>query len=406
MSIRARNAYLATHKEKSRKKGGKTIMQNQIFSTRPVFFWKRCMSFFRQIGSFRFLVGALLMSVGGFSSGCSLVAPIHPKSTECLTCHESRALLLPSHQDLSKDCSTCHQKTKWVRAIPHEKSSLQGKHLKLLCNQCHKNVPHESLPMDCYSCHQKNYEGVINPNHVFGKYSKQCQACHSQEKWTPAFLNHDQFFLLEGAHRNLACEKCHINDRYAGTPKDCYSCHQKNYEGVKNPDHVLRKYPKQCQSCHTQIKWKPAIFDHNQFFALKGAHQKLACEKCHINDRYAGTPKDCYSCHQKNYTGTKNPNHVTAQFPRTCQTCHGESSWKPATFAHDKYFPISQGKHREYEKSCGECHKNTQNYKEFTCTDCHEHNKSNMDREHRDESDYRYESKACFKCHPQGIADD
>ncbi len=46
------------------------------------------------------------------------------------------------------------------------------------------------------------------------------------------------------------------------------------------------------------------------------------------------------------------------------------------------------------------------NYAVFECILCHEHNQSEMDDEHRDVSGYRYESVACYQCHPDGRADD
>ena len=66
------------------------------------------------------------------------------------------------------------------------------------------------------------------------------------------------------------------------------------------------------------------------------------------------------------------------------------------------YFPIYSGSHRGEWEGCIECHTQQENYTVFSCIDCHEHNKSDMDKEHREENGYSYNSMACFICHPDG----
>ena len=38
----------------------------------------------------------------------------------------------------------------------------------------------------------------------------------------------------------------------------------------------------------------------------------------------------------------------------------------------------------------------------MNCTECHEHSRNNTNNEHNDVPNYRYESQACFDCHPKG----
>jgi hypothetical protein len=38
----------------------------------------------------------------------------------------------------------------------------------------------------------------------------------------------------------------------------------------------------------------------------------------------------------------------------------------------------------------------------FSCTNCHEHNKTEMDSEHREVGGYVYNSVNCLSCHPKG----
>jgi hypothetical protein len=133
-----------------------------------------------------------------------------------------------------------------------------------------------------------------------------------------------------------------------------------------------------------------------------GAHVATACNQCHVNNRFAGTPTDCYSCHQADFQRPTNPNHVTLNFAHDCTTCHTLNAWLPATFDHDgQYFRIYSGKHRGKWQSCATCHVNAANYKVFECILCHEHNKTKMDDKHKNKPDYLYDSRACFNCHPR-----
>ncbi|MEK7787583.1 MAG: cytochrome c3 family protein, partial [Chloroflexota bacterium] len=100
-------------------------------------------------------------------------------------------------------------------------------------------------------------------------------------------------FPLTGQHAVIACDTCHANAVYLGTPRECEACHA----GVKPANH----FPGSCDNCHSTTAWKPATFDHTGL-------------------------TDCVSCHTKN----KPANHWEGQ----CSLCHSTSAWKPATFDH------------------------------------------------------------------------
>ncbi len=173
------------------------------------------------------------------------------------------------------------------------------------------------LATACVSCHQRDYAATTNPNHASSRFPTTCEACHTIQAWRPATFDHGRTgFPLTGAHLRAECAGCHPGGRYAGTPKDCYSCHRDDYEGTSNPNHAASRFPTQCQNCHNTGAWRPASFDHGSTrFPLTGAHTRVDCARCHVGGRYAGTPTDCYSCHQANYNGTTNPNHAGGRLP-------------------------------------------------------------------------------------------
>ena len=132
------------------------------------------------------------------------------------------------------------------------------------------------------------------------------------------------------------------------------------------------------------------------------AHAAIAnqCATCH-NGNYNNTPNTCFGCHQDDYNQTNDPDHQAAQFPTTCETCHSQSAWEPATWDHDNlYFPIYSGEHEDEWDQCTDCHSNPNNYSIFTCLTCHQQGETNQD--HQGVSGYQYNSNACLACHPEG----
>ena len=95
----------------------------------------------------------------------------------------------------------------------------------------------------------------------------------------------------------------------------------------------------------------------------------------------------------------RSPSHAAAGFSTTCETCHRatDSSWTQGRFNHR--FPITSGRH---QAPCSTCHQSGTSYQNFTCLTCHEHSQSRMDDQHRGRNGYRYESRACYSCHPTG----
>jgi hypothetical protein len=128
-------------------------------------------------------------------------------------------------------------------------------------------------------------------------------------------------------------------------------------------------------------------------------HATQACATCHKNNVYKGTPRDCAGCHQADYSRAANPNHVAAGFPTTCDTCHKatDATWQQGRFAHTA-FPLS-GRHNV---ACQQCHTTPSNFAVFSCTVCHA--RSTTDGKHNGVNGYRYDSNACYACHPNGRA--
>ena len=117
------------------------------------------------------------------------------------------------------------------------------------------------------------------------------------------------------------------HERVAVTREECVTCHITEFERATEPLHV-GNFPETCGDCHREYSWRPAErFDHQQFFAIEGAHALVKCSQCHTRGYAAGqTPKDCVGCHRQDYAESPFPRHST--FPTTCADCHSTSGWK------------------------------------------------------------------------------
>jgi len=341
---------------------------------------------------------------------CHLNGVYKGTPVRCYDCHWIRRQDDIYRTALGSDCENCHRPISWTAVnwnhAVQTGQPLNAAHRNLSCDSCHKNGNFQLASFDCYSCHREDYEETSDPNHVQAGFPTTCEVCHlpSHASWDQASLNHNSVFPLQGVHATLDCGACHKNGVYAGTPRDCYGCHRADYEQTRDPNHAAAGFPTSCELCHkpSDSDWDQADLNHNSVFPLQGVHATLDCGACHKNNVYEGTPRECYGCHRADYEQARDPNHAAAGFPTACETCHrsSDASWNQARFAHT-WFPINSGRHAGND--CSACHTDPGNFKVFTCLTCHDRGSTNE--EHSDVSGYRYDSAACYNCHPQGRAE-
>jgi hypothetical protein len=334
---------------------------------------------------------------------------------ECVGCHQAdyNRTQNPNHAaaGFSTACEMCHR-----ASDPSFKGAsaggagfnhnavfpLVGVHATQACGVCHKNNVYKGTSRDCVGCHLNDYNRTTNPNHAASNFSTACDTCHrpTDTQWGGGTgFNHNSVFALVGVHATQACATCHVNNVFKGTPRDCVGCHLPQYNATRSPSHVAANFPTTCDSCHraTDTRWQGATFNHNSVFALVGVHATQACTACHVNNVYRGTSRECVGCHLPQYNATRSPSHIAAGFPTTCATCHQatDTSWTQGRFSHTA-FPLN-GPHN---RPCMDCHTTANNFTVFSCTVCHA--RGDTDSHHRSVTGYRYDSAACYACHPNG----
>jgi len=327
--------------------------------------------------------------------------------TSCATCHWVRRQDDPYRTRLGTACEQCHRTSGWS-PVKWDHAAATGMPLNLAhktldCAGCHKDRVFTAANAACITCHRGDYDRTASPNHAAAGFSTQCTECHrvSDPTFAGRAFNHNAFFPLVGQHAVQNCAACHVDGRYHGTSRDCIGCHRDDYDRTGAPNHAAAGLSTVCDSCHraSDAGWRGVGLDHNQFFPLVGRHATQTCAACHLNGVYKGTARDCDGCHTSQYNRTASPSHVAARFPTTCEVCHRatDTAWTQGRFTHS-WFPITSGKHAG--NPCSACHQNPNDFTQFTCLTCHGRTKT--DDQHKGRTGYRYDSLACYSCHPQG----
>jgi hypothetical protein len=146
-------------------------------------------------------------------------------------------------------------------------------------------------------------------------FGSNCLECHDGADRMGNF-DHSKVFPLAGKHAQLSCEKCHADQKYAGTPVKCVACHAE-------PDIHKGFFGLKCDYCHTSEAWRPALLREHNFPLDHGGKGEVDCKTCHIASYAAYT---CYGCHdhqaapiQLSHAKVNLPEGVTLE---QCAACH------------------------------------------------------------------------------------
>jgi predicted CXXCH cytochrome family protein len=280
---------------------------------------------------------------------------LRPSFARCLDCHRDDHGGQLASRPGGAACEPCHNVSGWKPSLfgvaQHAKLKLplEGRHAKIECAACHgpdrKGLPplpaREALgragvalavkEVDCASCHYDAHGGRFGSAGARTKPNG-CASCHNAAAFRPSTVDvaaHRDFaYPLDGAHRAISCDACHLECKpaparsslllahgqapamsFTTKGRDCEACH----ETPHGDQFAQRGNAGKCASCHGEDAFKPASrFDHDvaAAFSLKGAHAHVPCAKCH---RTVSSPAG-------------RPIVVYRPVPHACEDCHGKNS--------------------------------------------------------------------------------
>jgi hypothetical protein len=272
---------------------------------------------------------------------------------KCLSCHQPIAARMARHAGVhataASGCVGCHAEHAGrdgqlrhfdTAHFDHAKATgfaLLGRHARVAanCAACHKARSFLTASPNCASCHADVHKGALG---------RDCAACHSAKvafrELGGGFDHAKSAFPLVGAHRTVACTKCHVNRTFKGVKfATCTACHTDPHQ---------ERFGGTCTACHTAETWRTRKVDHDRTgFRLVGRHVTVDCAACHKRPamRVKLTSDTCAACHVDVHRGT---------FRQDCSACHTESGFQKTPFDHSKTaFPL-EGKHATL--ACASCH--------------------------------------------------
>jgi len=170
------------------------------------------------------------------------------KFANCTDCHRDEHHGQFAQRADKGRCESCHTvegfRPALYTVVEHAKSdfALTGSHLAQPCVACHQTISDAKgtefvrfkfREHNCEACHKDIHAGQFKP--------KKCETCHNVESWKDLAFEHDRdsSYRLEGEHRYVKCNGCHLEDTKGGTrlrrykPIDpsCKTCHTR--EGLE-----------------------------------------------------------------------------------------------------------------------------------------------------------------------------
>jgi DUF971 family protein len=151
-----------------------------------------------------------------------------------------------------------------------------------------------------------------------------------------------------------------------------------------------------CENCHTATGWTPirAVpeFNHDSTrYPLRGMHEKVSCNGCHLKPVFTDVGKNCADCHADIHR---------RQMGADCARCHTVNGWNVSVQAinnHFNRFPLL-GAHAVVQ--CEDCHKGAAvgNYLGLStaCQSCHIKDFQNATSPNHVQSGF---STTCEGCH-------
>lgn len=322
---------------------------------------------------------------------------------KCLDCHEIIQNYVnndrgyhASTEVQNKTCVNCHSEHhgRSFNSAKFEEDqfdhkltgyTLKGKHAQIEdCRKCHKPEYISSsiiskregtflgMGTACLDCHKDYHQGTLD---------KDCLQCHSFETFeeAPRFDHKEANFVLEGAHQEVDCIKCHAKSQREGKDfqqfnniafQKCTDCHDDVHSG---------KFGTSCTDCHSVNSWirlkANNKFDHNLTdYPLEGLHQQVSCKECHTSGDHSLPLAfgQCLDCHDDYHQGELT---TVGGTPQDCQQCHSvQKPFSYSSYSIDEHqsssYPL-EGAH--LATPCFACHKANQDQRwnfDFTSTDC------------------------------------
>lgn len=343
---------------------------------------------------------ALIASRDSTVRRSSVVAPLRPEASECLSCHAMRLLVgeIPEDEPHGAVCGACHNPHEQVTPAEAVAScSTSGCHATAdtltpmhrgldagtleRCTLCHS--PHDS-PIEqvvCTSCHADGARidrgETVLPERV-GEDVRGMTVGERAALATPASTAESGVLQFSHErHEAVDCTSCHVSDEEHGAVRaaglrECRECHHQ----------PGRTATIDCTSCHERQAASREVYHEARVLNLSvgrearglpfvhANHDGVRCTQCHTRGlELSAAQVDCSSCHNDHHR----PDAV-------CRSCHLEApeSAHPARLVHvgcagsGCHTSVPFQDRPETREFCLACHQDMVRHEpQGSCADCH-----------------------------------
>lgn len=325
----------------------------------------------KKVTAFLVFLMTTLVGLFGFAYMSLLPGPLSDQSTS-----GANSGGYHSHADFEMACGHCHAPVHCISSTKCQDCHLDVAEQRANTTGLHGNLPNTSKCSTCHVEHQGRDNNIsqlayTNVNHY---------------KLAGFSLEHHQ---LDYADQPMDCQSCHSQDSTLASDPDCITCHVKE-DHDQMAQHV-ELMGSTCLDCHNGVD-RMDNFVHDQTYPLQGLHAQVQCADCHLEQVFAGTPRQCADCHHE-------PDIHNGQFGQDCARCHDSVAWAPA-YLIQHTFELDHAPDQP-TLTCQECHTTT--YTQHTCTTCHD----SADPMHTVHLEYQVDAtQNCADCHPTGAPEE
>ena len=254
---------------------------------------------------------------------------------ECSTCHRTEGW---TPVRISRRSTTARRASRWSAPTPPRPAgachvSLDFRGADRNCVACHKDVHQGELGMDCSRCH--------TPRAASSTARRWCARTGRRGSPSPARTYQRGLRVVPRPDRPGPPHLREPVRRLRAVPP-------RELTRPRRTRTTRRRFPDRLQPVPFDRDLAPGSVqprEHGLPAHRRAPSRSPACRATATASTRARTRRAC-RCHQKDYAGATDPNHVTAAFPTDCAQCHTTNGWTGATFDHSTTtFPLT-GAHR------------------------------------------------------------